>query len=157
MDSCVSAERKENFFLCFDTVYSGKHRPLHLMCISLSEAMITYWRQNQFHSLSAREQCYKTDFAITQLMARFRCIISACTCNFAISIWSSPNATYIEAAFKYFWTQLASQIIHQNLAVILQEFNYGKNSFIQYKFAKVGTKVCQIWNLKPYQKLPKAF
>ena len=76
------------------------------------------------------DQYYKTDFAATQLMARFWCIIWVCTCNFAISIWSSPNATYIAAANKYFWTQLVPQIMHQNLAILLWQFCYGKISFI---------------------------
>ena len=78
------------------------------------------------------DQYYKNDFAITQLTARFWCIILVCTCNFAISIWSSPNATYIAASNKYFWTQLAPQIMHQNLAIILWQFCYGKISFLVF-------------------------
>ena len=65
-------------------------------------------------------------------MARFWCIIWVCTCNFAISIWSSPNATYKATANKYFWNQLAPQIMHQNLAVMLRQFCYSKISFIVF-------------------------
>ena len=65
-------------------------------------------------------------------MARFWCIIWVCTCNFSISIWSSPNATYKATANKYFWNQLAPQIMHQNLAVMLRQFCYSKISFIVF-------------------------
>ena len=63
-------------------------------------------------------------------MAKFRCIIWVCICNFAISIWSSPNTTFIAAANKYIWTQLTPQVMHQNIAVILRQFCYGNISFI---------------------------
>ena len=49
----------------------------------------------------------KTDFAETQfcceITARFWCMIlvSVCTCNFALSIWSYPNATYITDTNTY--------------------------------------------------------
>ena len=34
-------------------------------------------------------------------------------------------------------THLVSKIMHQNLAIILQQFNYGKNSFIPRKIDKI--------------------
>ena len=70
--------------------------------------------------------CHNTAY----LRARFWCIIWVCTCNFTISIWSSPNATYVAAANKYFVSQLAPKIMHQILAVILRQFCSGKISFI---------------------------
>ena len=59
-------------------------------------------------------------------MARFWCIIWAFTCNFAISVWSSSNVTYIAASYKYFWIQFAPKITHQKYshnftAVLLQQ------------------------------------
>ena len=86
----------------------------------------------KFTLWTCRDKYCKTDFAITQLIAIFWFIIWVCTCNFAISTWSSPIATYMAAANKHFWTQLAPQIMHQNLAIILWQFCYGKISFLVF-------------------------
>ena len=36
-------------------------------------------------------------------------------------------------------TNLVSEIIHQNIAVILRQFNYGKNSFIVLEVESIAT------------------
>ena len=57
---------------------------------------------------------------------------------------SSPNATYIAAENKHFWTQLTPQIMHQNLAIILRQFCYGKTVLYYWSqiFPSRRSKLC---------------
>ena len=57
-------------------------------------------------------------------MAIFWCMILACTCNFALSIWSYPNSTYIA-------TYVLNSLNPSNTAInCSRKLCYGKISFI---------------------------